>query len=153
MAAVRKRIGAIVLALVIAVAGGVLAAAPAQAAPAVRIEKIYYNSPGTDTRSAASLNAEYVLLRNTTTRTQTITGWTVRDAAGWVYAFPVTTIAAGKSVVLRTGKGTNAGATRYWQRTNYVWNNDKDTAQLRTRAGALVHSCSYNAPTAVSRTC
>ena len=55
------------LAALIAVVGATLGiAGPAQAAtPAVQITKVYYNSPGTDTGSNTSLNAEWVRLTNT----------------------------------------------------------------------------------------
>jgi hypothetical protein len=40
-------------------------AIPAQAAPAtVYIYKVYFDSPGSDTGSNSSLNAEYVVIRN-----------------------------------------------------------------------------------------
>jgi len=32
----------------------------------------------------------------------------------------------------------------HWGRGGYVWNNDKDTATLRTASGTLKDSCSYN---------
>ena len=42
-----------------------LIAVPAQAAPAtVYIYKVYFDSPGSDTGSNSSLNAEYVVIRN-----------------------------------------------------------------------------------------
>jgi hypothetical protein len=144
-----KRFGATLAALVAASAVMLSVAAPAQAATAVKIARIYYNSPGTDDRSTASLDAEYVSLQNLTTRTQVITGWTIRDAAGHAYTFPATSIPAGKVLVLRTGKGMNTSTTRYWQQGNYIWNNDRDTGYLRNSAGTLVYTCSYNS-TAVS---
>jgi hypothetical protein len=149
----RARIGATLAAVALTLGGGVWGAAPAEAAPPVKISKIYYDSPGTDNRSTASLNAEYVVLTNTTTKAQTVTGWSIRDAANHVYTFPTTTIAARKSVTLRTGKGTNSGSTRYWQQANYIWNNTGDTASLRNKSRAVVHTCSYGRTKAVSRTC
>jgi hypothetical protein len=32
----------------------------------------------------------------------------------------------------------------YWGRRWYVWNNNKDTAYVRTAAGTLVDSCAYD---------
>ena len=139
------RIGGTLIAAALTLGGGLFAAAPAQAAtPAVKISKIYYDSPGSDRRSNASLNGEYVVLKNTTTKSQTITGWTVRDAASHVYEFPKTSIPAGKTITLRTGKGRNTATTRYWQRGSYVWNNNRDTATLRKATGAEVSVCSYD---------
>jgi len=146
-------LGAGLLTAALAWAVVLVGAGPAQAATPVKITLIYYNSPGSDTRANTSLNAEYVVLKNTTTRTQGITGWTVRDAAGHVYKFPTTTLAAGRTITLRTGKGTNSSTTRYWQQSNYIWNNDRDTAYRRNAAGTLMQSCSYNSTAAVSKTC
>src|SRR5215217_9128117 len=54
------RIRALLIACLVA-ATSILIATPAQAAPAtVYIYKVYYNSPGSDTGSNSSLNAEYV---------------------------------------------------------------------------------------------
>ncbi len=150
---VRPRIRSVVAAVVLTGAAVLTTAGTADAASPVRISKIYYNSPGADDRSNTSLNAEYVVLRNTTTRSQTVTGWTLRDAAGHVYTFPTTSIAAGATVTVHTGKGTNRTGHRYWQRGSYVWNNDRDTAYLRTRAGTLQSTCSYNSTAVASKTC
>jgi hypothetical protein len=40
---------------------------PAQALGAVKIHKIYFDSPGADNGSNTSLNAEYIVIRNTGT--------------------------------------------------------------------------------------
>jgi hypothetical protein len=149
----RTRIGATLAVVALTVGGAVLGAGPASAAPPVQISTIWYDSPGSDRGGAASLDAEYVTLKNTSTKTQTITGWTLRDAAKHVYTFPRTTIAAGKTVKVHTGPGTNSTAHRYWGKTWYVWNNDKDTAALRTSSGATVDTCSYKGAKAGYTTC
>jgi hypothetical protein len=64
-----------------AVAILLLPASPASAAPTVQFSRAYYNSPGTDTRTNASLNAEYVALKNTTRASISLYRWTVRDKA------------------------------------------------------------------------
>jgi hypothetical protein len=127
--------------------------APAEAASSLRIYRIYYDSPGTDTRSNTSLNAEYVMIKNYATTTKYLTNWTIRDNTGYVYKFPGTAIGAGKTVVLHTGKGTNSGAHRYWQRTNYVWNNTTDKATLKNSVGTVMHTCSYPDTTALYKNC
>src|SRR4051794_579300 len=129
-------------------------ATPAQAALGIVLSKIYYDSPGSDTGSNSSLNAEYITLKNTRTTNQVITGWTIRDPAGHVYTFPTTTIKAGSTVTLRSGRGTNGITTRYWQQDWYVWNNTGDTAYVRTSSGAAIDTCTYkDTATAVSTTC
>jgi hypothetical protein len=135
---------AVLLAVLVAAVSAVLAPAPAEATPAVKVYKIYYDSPGSDTRTNTSLNAEYIVLKNMTTSSRSITGWTVRDLAGHIYKFGTLSIPAGKTVTLHTGKGTNSSTHRYWGSGAYIWNNDKDTAYLRNSAGTLIHSCAYN---------
>jgi hypothetical protein len=148
------RVGATLVAAALALGGAVCVAGPAQAATApVQITKIWYDSPGSDKGANSSLNAEYVDLRNVTAKTQTITGWTLRDAGKFVYTFPKTTIAAGKTLRVHTGRGTASTAHRYWGKTWYVWNNDKDTATLRTKSGSTVDSCAYTSTAVDSKTC
>ncbi|MEQ7007208.1 lamin tail domain-containing protein [Actinopolymorpha sp. B17G11] len=133
-----------VSALALAAGVALFAAGPGHAAtPAVQITKVYYNSPGTDTRSNKSLNAEYVRLTNRRTSAIKLKGWTLRDKANHVYTFATYTLGAGKSVYIHTGKGTNTTSHRYWGQGDYVWNNTGDTAYLRTPARTLVDSCSW----------
>ena len=111
------------------------------------ITKVYYDSPGTDTGSNSSLNAEWVRLTNTRTNTINLKGWTQRDKAGYIYTFITTHyLGAGKRVYIHTGKGTNGypdSPHRYWQRSWYVWNNTGDTAYVRNPSGTLIDSCSW----------
>jgi Lamin Tail Domain len=125
-------------------AGAVVAAPGAQAAaPAVRIVKVQYDSPGTDTRSNASLNAEWVALRNMTGAGVSVAGWTLRDAQNHVYALGSLTIAARATVYVHTGRGTNSTAHRYWGSGNYIWNNTNDAATLRDRANRTIATCAW----------
>ncbi|WP_249030869.1 lamin tail domain-containing protein [Micromonospora echinospora] len=132
-------------ALAFAVGGAFAAASPAQAAtPPVMITKVYYDSPGSDTGSNASLNGEYIRLTNKRSTVINLKGYYVRDKAGYVYSFTSDfKVAAGNSIIIYTGKGTNAGTKRYWGRSWYVWNNDGDAAYLRNSSGSLVDSCSW----------
>ncbi|MEU6119788.1 lamin tail domain-containing protein [Streptomyces sp. NPDC047117] len=137
-----------------AACAGILALpAQAQAAGSVHLYKIYYDSPGKDTRSNSSLNAEYVQIRNTTGRSVSLKGWTLVDASRHKYTFGTYTLGSGKTVTVRTGKGSNTQATRYQGRAAYVWNNDKDTATLRTSAGRTQDTCSYNSTRYDSKMC
>ena len=121
----------------------VAAAPPAHAASPLQFGKIYYNSPGSDTRTNTSLNAEYVVIKNTSSLTKCLTGWTVRDAAGHVYKFGTFCLAGYKTVTLHTGKGTNTAAHRYWGSGSYIWNNTGDKAYLRNSAGTQMDYCSW----------
>ncbi|GAA2204068.1 lamin tail domain-containing protein [Nonomuraea monospora] len=129
-------------------AGATLGAAlPAQAAaPALQIVKIYYDSPGADRRSNASLNAEYVTLLNTTRKAIDLEGWSVRDKTGYTYEFGADAVLGPKKrITLRTGQGSDGTSSVFWNRKQYVWNNDQDTAYVRNATGKLVDSCSYKA--------
>ena len=65
------------------------------ATPAIRITKIYYDSPNADRFGNTSLNAEWVRLTNTTSTNRSLTGWTLKDKTGYTY----------KNAYLRDGKG------------------------------------------------
>jgi len=137
--------GAAALAVAMAVFVAPQAGPATAAAPVFKIVKAQYDSPGPDNRSNASINAEYVIVKNTTARTQTLTGWTVRDKQNHVFTFPKLTLGAGKQVVVRSGKGSASAANQYFNSGSYIWNNDGDAAILRTPAGATVQTCSWAA--------
>ena len=139
-----RRIVAAVAAVAVSAAGAVVgaqASAGAAAAP-VRMVKIQYDSPGPDTRSNASLDAEWVALRNTTARKVSLSGWTLRDAQNHVYRFGALTLAPRATVTVHTGRGTNSAAHRYWSSGNYIWNNTGDTATLRDPR-RVVQTCAW----------
>jgi lamin tail-like protein len=123
---------------------GLATGGPAQAAGSVHIAEIYYNSPGADTGSHTSLNAEWVKVTNSTSASASLTGWTLSDADRHTYRFGTYRLGAGKSVYVHTGRGTNTGLNRYQGRSWYVWNNDKDTATLRRSTGTRADGCSYS---------
>lgn len=125
---------------------GLLQAAPASAAPCVRIYRIYYNSPGSDTGSNASLNAEWISLYNSCPTRRYLKAWKIRDAARHTYTFGSVTLGGHATVRVHTGKGTNTGTNLYWNQGWYIWNNNGDTAYLRDRSGALLDTCSYRDP-------
>ena len=125
------------------VAAAIVNPVSAEAASAIQITKVYYNSPGSDTGSNTSLNAEWVRITNTGTTSRYMTGWTLRDAQGHVYKFGTFKLAAGARVYVHTGKGTNTASHRYMQRGWYVWNNTGDKATLRRADGTWIDSCSW----------
>lgn len=139
----RRRITGAVLAAVLAGVGSLLVAAPANAASSIQFTKVYFDSPGSDTGSNTSLNAEYFVLKNVTGSTVTLTDWTVRDRANHVYRFTTFRLAAGAKVTVHTGRGTNTSTHRYWNRKWYVWNNTGDKAYLRTPGGTLKDTCEW----------
>lgn len=119
-----------------------LSAAPAEAASPVRFSYAQYDSPGDDTGSNNSLNAEWVKVTNHGSTARSLTGWTIRDTAGHVYKFPTFTLKAGKSVRVHTGRGSGTTTDLYWGQ-DYVWNNTGDKAILKTGGGVTVDTCSW----------
>jgi lamin tail-like protein len=117
---------------------------PQAARSPVVIHEIFYNSPGPDNGSNASLNAEWVQLHNRSGHRVTLTHWTVRDAVGHVYTFGRYVLKAHEFVKVHTGRGTNTHANRFWGRRAYIWNNDGDTATLKTAQGVRKSRCSYS---------
>jgi hypothetical protein len=81
------RIRALLIACLVVIAS--LIALPADAAGSIQFRKIRYDSPGTDRGGKTSLNAEYVVIKNTGTTTRTLAGWTVRDKRITSTPFPV----------------------------------------------------------------
>lgn len=108
-----------------------------------KITAIYFDSPGADRGGNTSLNGEWVRIKNYTSTRKTLTGWTLRDRQNHVYKFSTFTLAAGATVRIHTGSGSNTASNRYWRQSWYVWNNGGDTAYLRNAAGTLRDTCAY----------
>ena len=133
----------IVMALGLVVTSGT----PAQAAFRMQISEIYYNSPGPDHGSNASLNAEWVLLHNTSGSPITMTNWILHDGGQkHTFRFGTYTIAPHGYVKIHTGKGGRSQTNRYWNLSWYVWNNTGDTATLKDNHGNVLDRCSYSDP-------
>jgi hypothetical protein len=139
------RLRLLATAAVVSLAAALVGAAPAEAAnPTLHFSKAYVNSPGTDTRTNSSLNAEYVVITNSSyTASYTLTGYTVSDRSAHVYKFRTFVLKPRASVTLHTGIGTNTSTNLYWGSRAYIWNNDGDTAYLKNSAGTLRDSCSW----------
>jgi Lamin Tail Domain len=137
--------GTVTLGIAALLSPALATAAQAATAPVV-IHEIYYNSPGSDHGSNASLNAEWVQLHNRTAHRVTLTHWTLRDAAHHVYTFGSYTIKAHGYVKIHTGKGHNTQTNRYWGKSWYVWNNTGDTATVENASGVRQSRCSYSDP-------
>ncbi|MEO5874626.1 MAG: lamin tail domain-containing protein [Streptosporangiaceae bacterium] len=120
-----------------------MAVTSAKATPSVHISRVWYDSPGRDSRSTTSLNGEWVQIKNSGAARRSLKGWTLRDRGGNVYVFPAFTLGAGKTVKIHTGSGKNGASHRYQRRKTSVWNNSGDAAILRNAAGTSVDSCSW----------
>jgi endonuclease YncB( thermonuclease family) len=91
----------------------------------------------------ATLNDEYVDVKNTESSSLDLTGWTLEDEAGNDFAFPDGfSLGAGETVRVHSGSGTDSSTDLYWG-GSYIWNNDSDTAYVYDDDGALVVKKSY----------
>jgi hypothetical protein len=122
------------------------ASSHASSSSSVVIRKIFYNSPGSDRGSNASLDHEWVKLHNRTGQRITLTGWTLRDRQGHVYTFGTYRLKAHGYVKIRTGRGRNTQTNRFWGRSWYIWNNTGDRATLENANGKVKSRCSYSDP-------
>ena len=101
------------------------------------------DAPGDDGRNP---NGEWLDIRNVAADPLDLSGWTVRDgSASKRYRFDDgTTIAAGASLRLRSGCGTDSATERYWcHEGSAVWNNGGDTAMLLDAEGRIVATHRY----------
>ena len=125
----------------------------AEAASVVQSGTIRYDVPGSDTATNTSVNGEYVTIKNHGTTARSLTGRTVRDAANHVFTSGTFSLRGGKSVVLRTGKGTNTSTTRCWRLGYHVWNATGDKAYLRLAAGTAMDYCAWTSNGSGVKTC
>jgi hypothetical protein len=128
-------------------------ASPAGAVGAIQFRKIQYDPPFADDRSNASLNAEYVQIKNTATHTINLHSWKVTDAQNHTYTFGSFNLGAGKTVTLHTGHGTNTSTNRYWNSSNYIWNNSGDKATMKRPDGTTSDTCAWTSLGAGYKNC
>ncbi len=122
------------------------AAPPADAAviKPLDIVKIYFDPPGKDEPKNSGYNKEFIVVKNTGTKSLTLTGYVIRDSGPQKFTFPRgTTLGAGKSLTIRSGTGKNSSSTLYWGKKSYIWNNTGDTARSYDAKGRLLETCTY----------
>lgn len=138
-------------AAVFALGGAIFASTADAATPTMVFSFIQYDSPGSDDRSNASRNAEYLRITNKGD-SNNLLNWTISDAVGHIYRFPAHPIGKNKTVYVHTGNGADginpftlgADYPRLFQNSgNYIWNNDGDTATLRSASGRLYDTCTW----------
>lgn len=89
-------------------------------------------------------NGEYLVFENAANATLDLSGWSLADIAGHIYVFPAGfTLAPVARVTVYTGQGDDHATDRYRDANGAVWNNDGDTAVVRTASGSLVLERSY----------
>ena len=107
----------------------------------LRVSEVHADAEGDDREN---LNDEYVVLRNAGDEALDLSGWAVTDEAGKQYTFPDgTTLAAGETVTLHTGSGSDGNGDYYWDASGPVWNNGGDTVTVRTASGEFVAEKQY----------
>ncbi|WP_449405144.1 lamin tail domain-containing protein [Halocatena pleomorpha] len=105
------------------------------------ITEIHADATGNDNEN---LSDEYVTFTNTGSETLDLSEWTVSDEARHVYTFPSgASLAAGETVTLHTGSGSDTQTDRYWGSSSAIWNNGGDTVTVEDDTGTLVTSKSY----------
>jgi hypothetical protein len=118
---------------------------PVQAASCVKFVASNFDAPGDD-NYMPQLNQEWVRIKNTCSSSQSIGSWKIHDYNKiHTYKFASgTSIGAGASITLHSGKGSNTATNKYWQRSyGAVWNNSgPERAYLRNSGGTLVSSWS-----------
>ena len=128
------------------VATFVLPASPSSAGQCVHLHRIVYDSPGSDTGTNESLNAEFVTVHNVCRLQVNLNGWKLRDQTGTEYLFKFS-IRGHSTVKVHSGRGANTPRDKFWKLDRYVWDNSKDIATLlrpKANGGFKVASrCSY----------
>jgi hypothetical protein len=133
------------LASFIAFCAAVMLVGASSAGSQIWISRIYFDSPGPDTGSNASLNAEWIRIKNGGPRAISLRGWKLTDRAHHVYRFGAYKLAAHKTVTVHTGRGRNRPYNRFWASSRYIWGNERDRATLWNPRGTLVNRCTYSA--------
>jgi hypothetical protein len=122
--------------------GGLSPSLPARAPaspplPVLAFGQMQCNAPGTD--DDQNINDEWVDIANTGATAADLDGYTVTDAGSNAYLFDEPFIlAAGASVKLHTGTGTDTATDRFWGRSSHVWSNSADNATLNDADGNTV---------------
>jgi hypothetical protein len=91
---------------------------------------------------------EYIRIKNATSQSVVMTGWTLADQIGNIYTFPTFFLGAGNSVKVWTKLGIDNISNLYWGRTEPVWDDTSDCAYLRDGSGIegnLIDSLCYPA--------
>ena len=101
----------------------IMLAAPAWAGGPIRFVAIQADPPGVDDGGNASLNEEYVVLRNSSDHAVSMDRYSIALGSKQ-YGFRGTfKLQAGSKVRIHTGKGTDTRHDVYWGRTVYAYPN------------------------------
>ena len=121
------------IALAVLFLGAAMVQGAAEGGPAITGANFEATSPEKE-----NLNDEWVEISNPGTSDVSLAGWTLEDGQNHTYSFPEISLAAGATVKVHSGNGTDTVTDLFWNRSSAVWNNDGDTATLKDAAGAAV---------------
>lgn len=117
--------------------------APAKTSQSIIVSYMHADADGNDNYN---LNDEYVIFKNTSSEPIDMSGWTVKDQATHIFAFPSFYLAPNATLTLYSGSGTNTTDKLYWNRADEryaIWNNSSDVVYLRDGGGGLVLEYGY----------
>jgi len=80
---------------------------------------------------------------NTSRRAVNLQGWSLADRDGHTYRFRNVRLDGRSTVRVHTGTGRDTRHDVYQDRRAYIWNNDGDTATLRSSNGRTVDTKSW----------
>ena len=93
---------------------------------------------------AQILNDEFIDVTNTGSADQDMSGWTLENEDGDTYSFSSGfTLAAGSTVRVHTGSGSDSTTDLYWGASMFRWDNDSDTASIYDDTDSLVRTASW----------
>jgi len=93
-------------------------------------------------------NEEYVRVKNRTTETVDITGWTIKaKESGKKYTFPSFYLDPNDAVKVWTKVGSNTEENLYWGLTSEVWDDDDDCGRLGDNHDELLFWYCYSSGT------
>ncbi|WBB97565.1 lamin tail domain-containing protein [Solwaraspora sp. WMMA2080] len=140
----RKTVGVLTAAM-LGLVTSMTIAAPASAAPSLRVHSVQYHPNGVNDGSGTFANREWLQLVNRGKEAVNLRGYTVHNKNGRTYRFGDVVIPGkGGRVWLRSGAGDDTARTVYWNTAGFVWDVEGDKAFLRNRKGHAVHTCSWS---------
>lgn len=87
---------------------------------------------------AKRANAEYVQLKNVSSKPVRLDGYFLRRQISTYSILPGTVIAPGRTLTVRIGKGRATATTQYWGRSSTLLNDQRDSVELRSAANVLL---------------
>ena len=73
-----------------------------------------------------------------------LSGWSIEDRDGNVYAFDEYSLPSKDIVTIYTGSGDDRRLHKYWDLKTAVWDDDGETATLRRANGRVADRCRYS---------